>query len=196
MNEGVLAATWWLPLLVALGVLALLALLGGVLWWHLRRQAARSIPARLRHASKDLLSAVLVPHVEGGHIYIEHLLLTPQGVIVMELRDVSGHVFGSEGMQEWTVLDGNRRATFGNPLPVLYDRMAAVSKLIPEVPVHAVVAFTATASFSKGYPPNVVMLDSLLEELGRSAPDDEAVPPDLLEAAWKRLSAEALSASR
>ena len=60
-------------------------------------------------------------------IHIDYLLLTRQGVIVLDVRDVAGHVFGSEPMQEWTVLGRKRRFTFANPLPQLYDRMAAVT---------------------------------------------------------------------
>lgn len=99
-------------------------------------------------------------------------------------------------MQEWTVLDHSRRSTFTNPLPALYDRMAAVRRLVPEVPVRAVVAFTSSASFSKGYPPNVVMLDSLLDELGEMAGSYDEVPAELLASAWSRLSGAVLSPGR
>ncbi|MBW7930266.1 MAG: NERD domain-containing protein [Gammaproteobacteria bacterium] len=196
MGEGGLAAAGQLPLVVALGVLGLLVLAGAGTWWYLRRRRSRSIPARLKQASDALLSAVLIPHVEGGYIHMEHVLLTRRGLIVLDLRDITGHVFGSEAMQEWTVLDHSRRSTFANPLPALYDRMAAVRRLVPEVPVRAVVAFTSSASFSKGYPPNVVMLDSLLVELGEMAGSCDEVPADLLASAWSRLSGAVLSPGR
>lgn len=196
MGEGGLAAAGQLPLVVALGVLGLLGVAGAGTWWYLRRRQSRSIPARLKRASDALLSAVLIPHVEGGYIHMEHVLLTRQGLIVLDLRDITGHVFGSEAMQEWTVLDHSRRSTFTNPLPALYDRMAAVRRLVPEVPVRAVVAFTSSASFSKGYPPNVVMLDSLLDELGEMAGSYDEVPAELLASAWSRLSGAVLSPGR
>jgi len=197
MGEAGLAAAGQLPLAIALGVMALLGLAGAGTWWYLRRRRSRSIPARLQRASDALLSAVLLPHVEGGYIHVEHILLTRQGLIVLELRDITGHVFGSEAMQEWTVLDHSRRSTFANPLPALYDRMAAVRRLVPEVPVRALVAFTSGACFSKGFPPNVVMLDGLLAELGGMAADAaDGVPAELLASAWSRLSGAAVSASR
>jgi len=196
MAEGGWAATGRLPLLVGLGLLGMAALAGAATWWHVRRRRAGSVPARLARVSQALLSGVLIPHVEGGHIHLQHVLLTRQGILVVDLRDIVGHVFGSESMQEWTVLDRSHRSTFSNPLPALYDRMAAVRRLVPEVPVRGLVVFTPGADFSKGYPPNVAMLDGLLEELGSMAESHDDPPADLLEGAWGRLAREAVSAGR
>ncbi len=182
-----------LPLLVALGSLVVAGLLAAALWWYIRRRRAGSIPVRLQRVTEDLLSGVLIPHLEGGQIHLEYLLLTRQGIVVMDLRDVVGHVFGSDSMQEWTVLDRSRRATFANPLPPLYDRVAAVSRLVPDVPVRGVVAFTAAARFSKGFPPDVTTLDALLEELARSRESGDELPGDVLGTAWERLRREVVS---
>jgi hypothetical protein len=177
----------------------LLAVLGGVLvialltWWILlRRRRARSLPARLARACQDVLGGVLVPDGEAGHIHIEYALLTRRGIVILDTRDVDGNVFGSEAMQEWTVLARNRRFTFANPLPALYDRLAAVKRLIPEVPVMGYVGFTARSTFSKGQPPNTILLDGWIEALEDPAADGEAeVDPALLQAAWVRLRAAA-----
>jgi hypothetical protein len=181
-----------LPVLVA-GGLGLLAAAAGIAWWLARRRAAASLPARLRKAADDVLEGVLVPNADAGQIHLEFALLTRAGLVVVDVRDVSGNVFGSETMQEWTVLDRSRRFTFANPLPPLYDRVAAVRRIVPDLPVRGVVAFTAQAAFTKGFPPNVVLVDSLLAEIAaaRASPDGPAA--DALQAGWAALRAAAAS---
>jgi hypothetical protein len=184
-----------LPLMGMLaGLLALI--LGGLLLrlWH-RRRAGRGVAARLRRVCDDMLTGVLVPDPDLGHIHLEFLLFTRHGVTVVDIREAHGNVFGSEGMQEWTVLSGNRRYTFANPLPALHDRIAAIRRLLPEMPVQGYVAFNAGADFSKGQPPNVIMLDELIAEIGRSnkSPDDMGTQ-QLLEPLWQRLKREVTTA--
>jgi hypothetical protein len=184
------------PLLGIFG--ALLALiLGGLLLrlWH-RRRAARGVAARLRQVCDDMLTGVLLPDPDLGPIHLEFLLFTRHGVTVVDIREAHGNVFGSEGMQEWTVLSGNRRYTFANPLPALHDRIAAIRRLLPEMPVQGYVAFNSGADFSKGRPPNVIVLDELIAGMGRSSrsPDDMGTQ-QLLEPLWQRLKREVTTAS-
>lgn len=190
-SADMLLETW--PL-VASGVGALGLVAGLLAWWIRRRRAAGSVRARLEEAGDGLLAGVLIPNAEAGQIHLEFAVLTRQGIVVVDVRDVAGNIFGSETMHEWTVLARSRRFTFANPLPTLYDRIAAVRRLLPDVPVQGYVAFTSSADFSKGFPPNVMMVDRLIDEItaARSAPNGP--PADLLQAGWDRLREEAVSA--
>jgi hypothetical protein len=176
--------------LVGAGAVLAVVLAAGGAWFWQRRRAARSLPARLRRAALGVLEAFLLPHAETGQIHIPFALLTRRGILVLDVRDVEGHVFGSEAMQEWTVLAGRRRYTFSNPLQLLYDRIAAVRRVLPDVPVDGCIGFTARAQFPKGLPPSVVMIERLLADLPAGTPDDD-VEPAILRAAWERLRAEA-----
>lgn len=174
---------------------SLLVLVGAAIaWWLRRRRAAGSVVARLQRASDGVLAGVLIPNADAGQIHLEYALLTKQGIVVVDVRDVAGNIFGSETMHDWTVLTGKQRFTFANPLPVLYDRVAAVKRLLPELPVRGCVAFTARAAFTKGFPPNVQMLDRLLVELVAARSAENPVPADQLQAGWARLRDEAVSA--
>jgi hypothetical protein len=146
------------------------------------------LPERLRRGARDLLSGVLISDGEAGQIHIEYALLTRSGVLVVDVRDVAGHVFGSESMQDWTVLSGGKRSTFPNPLPPLYDRVAAVNRLLPDTPVTGQVLFTARAQFTTALPADVTTVDHFLAELERTAdaPAATAASP-ALDAAWARL---------
>lgn len=172
------------------GGIAIVLLATFMIW---RRRVQASLSRRLGQASIDALSNILIPNGEGGEIHIEHALLTGRGVIVIDIKDIEGNVFGSDSMQDWTVISDKRRFTFSNPQPALYDRLAAVARLIPEVPVTGYVAFTSHAEFSKGCPTNVILLDELLHDLraekrGAGDPAVDAFYPH-----WDRLRDEAVA---
>lgn len=177
-------------------IVVLLAAAAGV-WWLLRRRAVKGTTARLRQACEDLLSSVLIPNAETGQIHIEYALLASNSIVVVDVRDVAGHVFGSETMHEWTVLDAGRRSTFPNPLPVLYDRVAAVRRLLPDVTVRGYVVFTSKAQFNKGLPPNVALMEGFVAGLiAENNAATESHPRELLAQAWAKLRAQSSGSAK
>ena len=182
--------TTWFPILVGgVGTLLLIAL-----WIWLRRRRAGTVEQQLRGASFDLLANFLIPDGNDGEILVEYALLTPRGVMILEVKDVEGHVFGSDAMQDWTVISNKRRYTFTNPQAGLYDRIAAVKRLLPEIPVKGFIAFSSRAEFSKGRPAGVIILEDLLDELRR---EERRLGGGLIDAFrphWDRLRHEAVTA--
>ena len=87
------------------------------------------------------------------------------------LRDVAGNIFGGDQMSEWTVMQRAHRFTFVNPQTGLYDRIAAVRALAPELPVEGRIVFTPRGRFPKGLPRHTLMLESLPAEFPNTAPD-------------------------
>jgi len=178
------------PLILIAGA-AILLLVVGIVGWRLRGR--RSLPRRIQQVSVDSLSNILVPNGEGGEIHVEHALLTHRGVVVIDIKDVTGNVFGSDSMQDWTVISDKRRFTFSNPQPALYDRLAAIRRLMPDVPVTGYVAFTSRAEFTKGRPSDVITLDALLEELHAERKTAPAQAVDAFYPYWHKLRDEAVS---
>lgn len=179
-----------------LGALALVMVLAGfgITLWVFRRRRQRNVERRLHDASCAILKNALIPDGNGGGIHLQYALLTRRGILVLDIKDVDGHVFGSEGMQDWTVLANDRRYTFANPQPGLWDRLAAVKRLTPEIPVTGYVAFGAGARFSKGQPRSVIMLEALLQDLERESRSDQSSPADSFQTQWQRLCTAAGSA--
>ena len=175
----------------------ILGLGGFLLRQWLRRRAARSIPGRLRRACDDMLADVLVADPDLGAIHLQFVLFNRHGVTVVDVREARGHVFGSESMDEWTVLARDRRYTFANPLPAMHDRVAAIRRLVPEMPVQGYVAFTTGADFSKGQPPFVTMFDELIADMARrSQAVDDMGTRQLLQPLWERLKREVTPSGR
>jgi hypothetical protein len=154
--------------------------------WRARRERlARA--ALIGSISLDHVRDVLVPDGDGGSLHLDYLLFTPRGLVVLEMRDAAGNIFGSHAMTEWTVMDGARRYTFSNPQASLYDRIAAVKAHADEIPVEGRVVFTRRASFPKGLPRLTLREDSLGVELlmGERSHAERATEP--WRQTWARL---------
>lgn len=135
----------------------------------------------LRSVAIDGLHGVLVPDGMGGHIQIEHLLLTVRGILIVDVKRYDGVIFASDRMDEWTVITKNGRHAFPNPQSSLYDRIAAVRQLLRGVPVSGHVLFSAGADFSKGRPKDVILPAELNEQYKKP---DASETERLTEAFW------------
>jgi Nuclease-related domain len=155
----------------------------GFRWWQRQR---RDLPRRLRAAAQAYAGNLCIPDGNGGEITLPDVLLTAAGITVLEIRETAGNVFGSEGMQEWTVIDTRQRYTFPNPQPAVWDRVAAVKRLLPAVPVEGFIVFAGEVSFPKGTPRGAMVLAELVRRLESSAAGPGPPPYGL---AWEQLLA-------
>jgi hypothetical protein len=152
----------------AWALIAAAAVLGfGAAWlgrWYRQYRMRAALRAAVTAAGSDHLVDMLVPDGMGGGFHVDFLLLTTRGILVIDLRDVQGNIFGGDQMAEWTVMDGPRRFTFTNPQSALYDRIAAVRGVAGDVPVEGRIVFTRRGKFPKGLPKFTLMVDSLNAE--------------------------------
>jgi len=157
-------------------------------WRVYRRYRARkALRSSIVGAAADHIANTLIPDGMGGGFHVDYLLLTLRGVVVIDLRDVRGNIFGGDQMAEWTVMDGPRRFTFTNPQGALYDRIAAVKAVAGDVPVEGRIVFTRRAQFPKGLPKWTLMVDALRGEFpasGFEAPTETAAR---FRDGWQRL---------
>jgi hypothetical protein len=153
-------------------VIALAALVTGVLLGLLvvailrtlrARRAQRALVTTITRCGVDHVRNVLAPDGNGGAVHLDFLLLTTRGLLVVDLREVRGNVFGSDQMAEWTIINGPQRTTFPNPQSSLFDRVAIVKQIAGAVPVDGRIVFTGRA-FPKGLPRWTLTLDGLPSE--------------------------------
>ena len=179
--------TWLLPLL------AIVALL--VAWLLYRRVFSRrsGLDDVINDIAFERLDGLVLPNGDDGVIQIDHLLLTSRGLLVLHIKDAPGTVFGADKMQEWTVMAEDRRYTFANPQPALYDRVAAVRQVVRDVPVEGRILFLEGAEFTKGVPDLVRLLEELRSEFAEA---DKAAARRKIEAFiphWDRLEKNAVT---
>lgn len=180
------------PEWIAAGVaLAVIGAGGYVAFGAYQRRARRKqLLARLDRIAYESAHQVLVPDGMGGYIHIDHLLLTPRGLLVLDTRRVAGLIFGGDQMSDWTVI-GRRRFTFDNPQPALYDRIAAVKAMVGDFPVEGRLLFSNIGKFTKGMPKYVMMLDGIeveFPQVDRSLKGSASLEP--FAEVWSRLVAQ------
>jgi Nuclease-related domain len=151
------------PQWIGLGAAVLLLAALGFFGWraYQRRARRKTLLARLERVALAAAHQVLVPDGMGGFIHIDHILLTPRGIVVLDTRRVAGLIFGGDQMSDWTVMGRGHRYTFDNPQPALYDRIAAVKAQVGDVPVEGRLLFSNVGKFTKGMPKWVVMQDAI-----------------------------------
>ena len=177
-----------------IAALAAVALLLAV--WLIYRRSTRG--NRLQRMFDDIcydrIDDFLIPNGEDGEIHIDHLLLTSSGLLIVDVKDVDGTVFGSDKMEKWTVISNKHRFTFSNPQSALYDRIAAVRSIVRQVPVAGRLLFLDGGEFTKGIPEMVADIDGLHDEFNEP---DKAAGKFKIEAFkphWDLIRKEALDA--
>jgi hypothetical protein len=172
-------------------LIACAAALGFVLalaWrWYRQYRARKALRAAVTAGSSEHLIDMMVPDGMGGGFHVDYLLLTLRGVVVIDLRDVTGNIFGGDQMAEWTVMDGAHRFTFTNPQSALYDRIAAVKAITGDVPVEGRIVFTRHGKVPKGLPKWTLMLDALRADFTASDFDAPAESAAQFREGWQRL---------
>jgi hypothetical protein len=180
------------PWLVGLGVVLILLLV-----WFLYRYV-RASRNKLRRVLDDIaferLDDVVLPTGHEGEIQIDSLLLTSQGLLVLEIKGVQGVVFGSDKMQDWTVMSDDRRYTFSNPQPAMFDRIAAVREIVRQVPVAGRILFLDSAEFTKGVPRLVCTIDELAKEFGETDKNAAKFKIEAFRPHWELILKAAISA--
>lgn len=172
-------------LIAAAGLAA--ALLAGVVTILLLRRR-RTLRSLFRKIAWEQLADVVIPDDVEDEIHLDLALLTVRGILVLEVRHVSGTLFWGDQLESWTVLDNARRTVLPNPLPGLRARRHAVHALAPRVPVDGRVLLVGPIEIAGERPPGVVTPEDLVAEY--PARGRQAAPPELHEA-WAALKAAA-----
>lgn len=162
-----------------------------------RQRAAQGLVLSkvLSEIAFERIDGLVIPNTDDGEIQIDHLLLTAQGLLIIDIKDVKGAVFGSDKMQNWTVINAKRRFTFANPQLALFDRIAAVRNIVHQVPVAGRILFLNDAEFAKGVPGLVCTLEELLEDYCDKDKSAAKIKVGAFRQHWDTLNAHAIQAS-
>lgn len=155
--------------------------------YYRRTQHQRQISKLIKDLSRQCLRNILLPDSVDGHIWIDCLLVTDGGLIVLDIRDYTGRLFGGDNINEWTQMIGAKSHKFANPMIELPARINAVQEVVGDIPVIGHVVFTHRGGFEKGKPDGVYMIDEVYENLNYFL--RPALPADKLDKAWQDILA-------
>ena len=137
--------------------------------------------------SLDHLHNITIPDGMGGLLEIEHLLLTNTGLLLLESYEMNGNLFGSEKINTWTQITGGQSFKFPNPLRRLNCSRQALNSLIPGVPIYCRIVFGSGSAFPKGKPDEVILLNSLSDNLSDTKTQTERQRENT-QKAWDRIN--------
>lgn len=116
-----------------------------LLWLHLD-------PALYRR-----IHNVIIPS-DNGTIQIDHILLSPYGVFIIETKNIKGWIFGAVNQQEWTQVLYGHKYYFQNPTRQIFRQKRGLAEFLglSETSIHAIVYFAGNCTFKTSLPPNVI----------------------------------------
>lgn len=157
---GVLAQSWRLLLPVLF-----LSLLGALLkfpsfkGWIGERRLHREL--MLLPAERYRVLDNLTLPTEDGSTQIDHVVVSPHGIFVIETKNYDGWIFGKAYDKKWTQKIYRRSHAFQNPLRQNHKHLRTLAELVEvdERALFSLVVFVGRAEFKTAMPPNVVKLD-------------------------------------
>lgn len=100
-----------------------------------------------------------LPRPDGkGTAQIDHTIVSPFGIFVVETKNYRGWIFGSEKDSKWTQKIYKRKEQFQNPLRQNHLHIRALEQFLglPQDRFHSVVFFIGDTTFKTPMPENVL----------------------------------------
>ncbi len=146
-----------------------------------------AVSRNLRRYCAEVADDLILPDGRDGLTQVDHLALTPAGLVVVETKNYGGLMLGQARDRTWTQCIGRQRHKLQNPLRQNHGHIKAVEALAAGVPVSGLVVFTNRARFPKGRPAGVVSLSGLRRVFGQDA---GAGVPQRYREAWESVVAQ------
>ena len=133
----------------------------------LHKVLVKELPASYQHYRN-----LVIPTAKGDFTEVDHLVLSPFGIFVIEVKNYRGWIFGGEKQPQWTLQRFRSKHQFMNPLHQNYKHTEAVKQLLglngkDGDSVHSIVAFSLRAQFKFQIPQNVMYTDLVGDYINR-----------------------------
>lgn len=113
--------------------------------------------------SKYYLFSNVILAIDDDRTQIDHVLISPYGIFVIETKNYKGWIFGGETQKVWTHVIYNSKYTFQNPLHQNYKHIKFVENKLSVRSDYlvSIVVFAGNSQFKTEMPENVVQLKHL-----------------------------------
>ena len=106
-----------------------------------------------------LLNDCTLPDEANSTTQIDHILLSPYGIFVIETKNYKGWIFGSERQKTWTQKIYKKSYKFQNPLHQNFKHEKVLAEILADIVeadlIHSVVVFMPDCEFKTEMPKNV-----------------------------------------
>ncbi len=100
---------------------------------------------------------VIIPS-KNGTTQIDHLIVSPYGLFIVETKNIKGWIFGSEKQPKWTQSLYRRNYSFQNPIRQTFRQKKILADHLDlgESFIHTVIYFVGSCKFKTNLPSNVI----------------------------------------
>lgn len=144
-----------------------------------------------------LLNNCTLPDQKDGTTQIDHILISPYGVFIVETKNYTGWIFGNARQKQWTQKIYKKSYKFQNPLHQNYKHIKVLEMVLSDVVdpqyLHSIVVFTARSEFKTDMPENVFRSKAWIEYVKRF--DQQVISPMKLKRIKYRIEKEVLEPS-
>ena len=113
----------------------------------------------LKDVQYILLNDCTLPDEQSGTTQIDHILLSPYGIFIIETKNYKGWIFGSERQKLWTQKIFKKSYKFQNPLHQNYKHQKVLEQVLADIItpeyLHSIVVFMPDCEFKTDIPVNV-----------------------------------------
>ncbi|MGM0843565.1 MAG: NERD domain-containing protein [Bacillota bacterium] len=95
---------------------------------------------------------ILLPGHSGKTTQVDHIVVSPYGIFVIETKNYNGWIFGSEKSKNWTQQIYKNKVQFQNPIHQNYGHIEAIKNILGEqvkLPYVSIIAFNTKADLKK-----------------------------------------------
>ena len=127
------------------------------------KRVDRLLREKLQDGSYWVLKNLELP-ARGESLQIDHIVVAPTGIFVIETRNYSGWISGSEEEYSWTLESFHKKFRFLNPYRQNLKHVAAVTDFLGCDPrqVQSIVVFAGRGKFRTALPSSVLFLKELV----------------------------------
>lgn len=156
----------------------------------------REILAHFNGPEFHLLNHITLK-LKDGTTEVDHILVSPFGVFVIETKDYKGWIFANAKHPTWTQVLYRAKFKFQNPIFQNMRHVRAVAELLDFLPpeaIKSVVVFSGEAKFKTDLPAGVFQLPGLVNHLKKA--NDVVISPNRVQFCVGRLEMARLAISK
>lgn len=111
----------------------------------------------LNQQEYKILKDLTLP-TNGGTTQVDHVVVSPYGIFVIETKNMKGWIFGAFDQARWTVVLHRHKSQFQNPLRQNYKHIKVIQELlgVEMRHLHNLVVFVGSAEPKTAMPENVL----------------------------------------
>ena len=144
--------------------------------WLVKDRYLKKVNKTVKKISCDFFKDKSLDLGEDQYAFFDYLFLSRQGIIALEIKNFSGHIYAAPGINEWTQIIERKSYKFTNPFFDLEQKIDLLKQIVPEQEISGMILFAEKADFPKGRPDNVVRINELIGLFGKACTADAASP--------------------